>query len=818
MLYPKNIEQKLGFDKIREWLSEACISPLGKNFVQKIRFSDDYTLVKKLQNQAAEFKLLLQVESSFPSQNYLDVRDSLDLAAVPGTYLSEEHFYDLKVSLLTIQQIVHFFQNKEEHQYPTLQELTKQSLPDQTENGKAIEWKHITSKIDQIIDERGKVRDNASPELLDIRRRLAAEQNNVRKTLERIFRTARNSGWIGDDMSLTIRNGRMVIPVLSEHKRKLKGFVHDESSTGQMAFIEPADVLEANNEIRDLEIRERREIIKILENLTTFIRPFVPALRRAYFYLGLIDFIRAKAKLALQLDATSPLLVDERVLDWTNARHPVLVLTLQKQQKSVIPLQVTLNPENRILVVSGPNAGGKSVMLKTIGLIQYMVQCGLLVPVSPDSKIGIFKNIFIDIGDEQSIENDLSTYSSHLTNMRHFVQFSNKFSLFLIDEFGTGTEPTLGGAIAEAILEQLVKSKALGVVNTHYTNLKIFADKTPGTINGAMKFDAEHLEPMYQLEMGKPGSSFALEVAQKIGLPANILVNAQKKLGTQQIDFEKLIKELEIEKKVFQEKNQQFTQQNTQLKETLAQYTGLKDFLESEKKKILNEAKEKAKELLKETNRKIENTIREIREQKAEKEVTKVLRDELSQFEEAELQKEFVEVSATTAAKEKTEVEEWILDGTTIQTGSYVRILGQEAIGEVLGIRGKDAEVAIGSLKTNIKLNRLEKVSRKVFKEATKTATKARAGGIDMIEKSQNFSFNLDIRGKRGEEAVVEVDNVMNDAILLGFPEIRIVHGKGDGILRNVVRLHLKTYKQVKTIRDEHADRGGQGVTIVEMK
>jgi DNA mismatch repair protein MutS2 len=322
---------------------------------------------------------------------------------------------------------------------------------------------------------------------------------------------------------------------------------------------------------------------------------------------------------------------------------------------------------------------------------------------------------------------------------------------------------------------------------------------------------------MYQLEIGKPGSSFALEVAQKIGLPAHILINAQKKLGTQQIDFEKLIKELEIEKKVFQEKNQQFTQQNTQLKETLAQYTGLKDFLESEKKKIINEAKEKAKYLLKETNRKIENTIREIKEHKAEKEVTKILREELTQFEETSLQKELVDTPAT-PTKEKTDVEEWILDGTSIQIGSYVRILGQEAIGEVLGIRGKDAEVAIGSLKTTIKLNRLEKVSRKIFKEATKTATKARAGGIDMIEKSQNFSFNLDIRGKRGEEAVVEVDNVMNDAILLGFPEIRIVHGKGDGILRNVVRLHLKSYKQVKTVRDEHADRGGQGVTIVEMK
>lgn len=804
MLYPKNLEQKLGFDKIREHLSDLCISSLGRSYVNKIRFSDNFEQIDKWIRQTAEFKLILQLESSFPEQNYLDVSEALSRASIEGAFLNEEEFFDIKVSLHTILQILHFFKNKEEGFYPTLQNLVRDIDVD----------KSILHEIDKILDERGKVRDNASPELADIRRRLQSEQSELRRTLERIFKTAKNSGWITDEMSVTIRNGRMVIPVLSEHKRKMKGFVHDESATGQMAFVEPAEVLEANNEIRELEIRERREIVKILAKLTEFIRPHVPNLRKAYTFLGLIDFMRAKARFALKIDATSPLLVDNQIVEWQMAKHPLLVLAFQKlrdENKKVVPLEVKLNKETRILLVSGPNAGGKSVMLKTIGLLQYMAQCGLLVPVSPDSKVGVFKNIFIDIGDEQSIENDLSTYSSHLTNMKYFLNFANQYTLFLIDEFGTGTEPSLGGAIAESILEQLLKSKAQGVVNTHYTNLKVFADKRDGMTNGAMKFDAEHLDPLYSLEMGKPGSSFALEVAQKIGLPKQIIQNAKKKIGTQQIDFEKLIKELEIEKKVFADKNREFTEKTQKLKQTLEQYTGLKSFLDTEKKKILNEAKEKSKDLLKEANRKIENAIREIKEGKAEQAITKEIRTELQEFQKTELVLEKVEEAKPVS-------EEWQNAEGEISKGSYVRIKGQNAIGEVLSLKGKDVEIAMGDLKTTVKLNRLEKVSKKEFKEATKETYLPSMSGIDMNEKMQNFSFNIDIRGKRGEEAMGLVDNLMDDAIMLGYPELRIVHGKGDGILRTLVRNHLKTYKQVGTMTDEHADRGGAGVTIVRMR
>ena len=807
MLYPKNIEHKIGFDKIRELIADQCVSSLGRAFVEKIRFSDDYKIINRLINQVAEFKLILQVESNFPEQNYIDVSDSLARAAIEGAFISEEQFFEIKLSLRTIQQIIHFFKNKEETIYPELKALTTHSLPIEGNDG----WSGVISQIDKIIDERGKVRDSASPELADIRRRLITEQSDLRKTLERILRTVRNSGWIGDEMSLTIRDGRMVIPILSEHKRKLKGFVHDESATGQMAFVEPAEVLEANNEIRELESRERREIVKILEKLTAFLRPHVPALRKAYLFLGLVDFIRAKAKFALTINATAPLLVEHQALEWYKATHPLLFLAHQKQNKSIVPLAIKLDQDNRIVLVSGPNAGGKSVMLKTIGLLQYMAQCGLLVPTSPDSKVGIFKNIFIDIGDEQSIENDLSTYSSHLTNMKNFVNFANKFTLFLIDEFGTGTEPSLGGAIAESILEQLVRSNAYGVINTHYTNLKVFANKNNGTVNGAMKFDAELLEPLYALEIGKPGSSFALEVAQKIGLPKHVIDNAKRKLGTQQIDFEKLIKELEIERKVFSDRNKEFVEKNQQLKTTLEQYTGLKNFLEIEKKKILNDAKAQAKELLKETNRKIETTIREIKEGKAEKDITKLIRQELQIFETKELKLEKVE-------EQRQPTEEWELGNGEIGVGSYVRIKGQPTIGEILSIRGKDAEIAIGELKTNVKLNRLEKMSKKEFKEATKEVIRPKMAGIDLNEKMINFSFNLDLRGKRGEEALGAVDNLMNDAIMLGYPELRIIHGKGDGILRTLIRQHLRSYKQVASTGDEHADRGGQGVTIVKMK
>ena len=802
MLYPNTIEQKLGFDRLREWLKDACISPLGQTFVEKIKFSDNFGLVEKLVSQTAEMKRILEIGENFPSQNYIDATPYLKRASIEGMLLTQSEFSDLKVSLETIRLCIRFFANQENDAYPLLGEYSKNVRVD----------KAITDAIEKIIDDRGQIRDSASMELSRIRKKLISELSGIRKKLDTMLRSAKSSGWVSEEVSLTVRNGRMVIPVAAEHKRKLKGFIHDESATGQTVFIEPTDVFESNNEIRELEYEERREINRILLQLTGQLRPFVPDLQKAYQFLGLMDFLRAKAKLAREMSAINPPFTNRQFIEWNEARHPLLHLSFQKQGKKVIPLTIQLQEKQRILIVSGPNAGGKSVALKTVGLIQYMFQCGLLVPMREDSSMGFFQNIFIDIGDEQSLENDLSTYSSHLTNMRHFLTLANKRTLFLIDEFGTGTEPGLGGAIAEAILEDLTKSGAFGVINTHYTNLKVLADKTEGLVNGAMRFDGEHLEPIYQLEIGRPGSSFAFEIASKIGLPKNVINRAKEKLGTQQVNFEKLLKELDIERRVFAEKNIEVGIKERKLTQQLADYTRLKSGLETNEKKIVNEAKQKAKTLIADANQLIENTIREIKENKAEKEKTKTVRQVLETFNKKNLEPEVI---VEAAPKEEIYEPE---DGAIVP-GSYVRVIGQTAIGEVIVLRGKDAEIRIGDLKSTIKLNRLEKVSNKTYKEATgekklKTVTK----GVDLNERMMNFSFNLDMRGKRGEEALGLVDQFMDNAIMLGYDEIRIVHGKGDGILRTLVRNHLRGYSHVAEMYDEHADRGGAGVTIVKLK
>jgi DNA mismatch repair protein MutS2 len=816
MLYPQSIEQKLGFDKIRAMLMDLCVSTLGRSFVSKMRFTEKYDLVLKMVSQTAEMKNILAFDSPFPSQNYFDVSNQLNKLAIDGAFLSEEEFFELMLSLKTIQDCIEYLQKREEGQYPNLLEICGLAI-EEKENEKTekqaanFDIKKIFQWISRVVDERGKLKDNASDDLLRIRKTMNSLENELRKKLDSILKYARNSGWITDDFSLTVRNGRMVIPIAAEHKRKIKGFIHDESDTGKTIFMEPAEILELNNEIKELEAAERREIIKILTVLAAQIKPYVPNLRRCYTFLGIIDFIRAKANLAIEMEAILPHMVNKPILNLDKAKHPLLFVTYQKLKKKVVPLVLQLPDNEHILLVSGPNAGGKSVMLKTIGLIQYMYQSGMLVPVAENTEIGFFKNIFIDIGDEQSLENDLSTYSSHLTNMKFFLENTDAKTLFLIDEFGTGTEPSLGGAIAESILEELVKTKAFGVINTHYTNLKAFADKTMGITNGAMRFDSEHLEPLFDLEVGKPGSSFALEIAHKIGLKKSVIHNAKQKLGTKQVNFEKMLKELEIEKKIFTEKNIANAQTERALKQNLEQYTQLKDLLEGQKKTIVNAAKVEAKQLLKDANQKIEKAIKDIRELKADKELTKVIREELEVFEKVELVVE----------KQKAIVKEpeYQIDNTEIVAGSLVRIKGQETVGEVMSIRGKDAEVAMGSLKTTIKINRLEKISKKEFKKLTVEDQPVKAlTGIDLNEKMMNFTFNLDIRGKRGETALQEVDSFIDDALILGYPELRIVHGKGDGILRTLTRNHLKGYKQVGQMTDEHPDRGGAGVTIVKMK
>jgi DNA mismatch repair protein MutS2 len=800
MLYPESLEQKLGFDKIRQALREECVSAMGQRFVDKIQFSNNYDLIDKFAKQTAEFYNILVLGEDFPSQNYLDLSPQLSKASLENAFLTEAEFHDLKLSLQTIYQCVQFLRKRPAEMYPQLRELAEPVGIDPD----------LIKHIELVIDERGKVRDNASFELKRIRVAILQEQNNLRKTLDSILRHAKSSGFAKDDAQLTLRDGRMVIPIASEHKRKIKGFVHDESATGQTVYLEPTEVLDLNNEIRELEYQEKREIIRILTELTNKVRPYIPDLKEAYRFLGVIDFVRAKAKFAQKIRAINPFFEKTPIVKWRQARHPLLYINHTAQGKPTIPLDIRLEASKRILLISGPNAGGKSVALKTVGLLQYMYQCGLLVPVAEGTTFGLFRDIFIDMGDEQSIENDLSTYSSHLTNMRHFLKHADKNSLLLIDEFGTGTEPAMGGAIAEAILVKLNQAKAWGVVTTHYTNLKFLAENTEGLVNGAMLFDSQHLEPLYQLEIGRPGSSFAFEIAGKIGLPKEVINMGRDKVGVKQVNIDTLLRELEHEKKVFSDKNALIAQKEASLTELTEKYDKLRNQLDNDKKIILNRAKQEAQNLVKEANKRIENTIKEIKDSQARQEVVKEARQELQTYTQVELKQEKVDLPV----EENSEIE---VIGGEIEIGDKVRIKESGAIGEVLALKGKDVEILIGELKSTVKLIRLERVNRQVIREQKKEIARSFTG-IDVTDKFMNFSTRIDIRGMRGEEALDAIGEFIDDAILTGQSVLQVVHGKGDGILRKLIREALRKYSQVQKMEDEHADRGGDGVTWVYLR
>lgn len=794
MLYPKNLEEKINFNKIRELLKDECTSSLGMDFVDKMSYSKDIKLVNRLLDQTDEFKRIIESGKLFPSSNFTNIYPYLEKAKIEGTFLYEDEFHEVKLSLFTLSKCIEFFLDHEE-EYPQLFQLL----------GLVNLNNDLLRAIERIIDEKGKIRNNASKDLSLIRSQILYEENRLRKVLERIFREARSKGLTPDDASITIRGGRMVIPVLAENKRKIKGFIHDESATGQTVFLEPAEVLDINNELKDLEYMERREIQKILTQLTDTLRPYIPELRKAFHFLGMVDFIRAKARFAIKTNANRPLLEKSRQLNWTNARHPLLEFALKQQGKKVVPLTIQLDHNKRLLVISGPNAGGKSVTLKTVAMVQYMLQCGLLVPLDESSVCSIFDNFFIDIGDEQNIENDLSTYSSHLMSMKYFTQFADKKSILFIDEFGTGTEPQFGGAIAEGILLALNKTGAYGVITTHYGNLKQVASKNHGLVNGAMRYDVDKLEPLYQLEIGKPGSSFALEIASKIGISKDILAYAKEHIGEERVKYDKLLTKLENEKVKYEQIIAENQRKERLLDKRLQEYTELKETVEKNKKQYIQEAKAEAKALLDQVNKKIESSIREIKESKADSAIAKKVRAE-------------IDTLKTQVKPDKKEIHqpEIKIVGGEIQEGDYVRLKDNGAIAQVLSIRKKEAEISIGDLKSKVKLSRLEKISHNEMKKEKKTF--AKRTGFDTNLKMMDFSPNLDIRGKRGEEILSLVQNFIDDGFMLGLKDLRIVHGKGDGILRDLTRNLLRGMNSVAKIEDEHADRGGSGVTLVTLK
>ncbi|WP_114752408.1 endonuclease MutS2 [Pleomorphovibrio marinus] len=794
--YPANLEEKINFDKIKSLIKEACTSKLGVDFVEKIAFCNDGKLVQKLIDQTDEFKKLLTSGEQFPSSNFVDIYPYLEKAKVPGTFLYEDEFHQVRLGLITLWACVEFF-DKHQEDYPQLCQLL----------GMVADDRSLLGAIDKVMDDKGKIKNNATQELSLIRGQLLYEESRLRKVLDSIYRSAKAQGFTPDDASITIRGGRMVIPVLAEYKRRIKGFIHDESATGQTVFLEPAEVLDINNEIRDLEYMERREIQKILTKLTDSLRECIPELRKSFQFLGLVDFIRAKAKFALQTDSEKPLLVKQKNVHFKGARHPLLELTFKQQQKKVVPLSLNLDHNRRILVISGPNAGGKSVALKTTALLQYMLQCGLLIPVDPESTCCIFDQFFIDIGDEQNLENDLSTYSSHLLNMKYFTTFSNKKTIFFIDEFGTGTEPQFGGAIAEGILIALNKAGAFGVVTTHYGNLKQLASKSPGLVNGAMRYDVDKLEPLYQLETGKPGSSFAFEIAGKIGIANEIILHARAQVGETRVKYDRLLLKLESEKNNYEALLSDNQKKEKLLAQRMEEYNTLKSSLEENKKEILHEAKVQAKAIIDDANRKIEHTIKQIKEQKAEKEATLQLRKSLEAHK-STLQTDPRSKKGKASPAPKPEV-----IGGEIKIGDQVRLKDNGALAEVLSIQGKNAEISIGELKSKIKLDRMEKVSNTVVKKAKK----ARSIGFDANQKMVDFSPNLDIRGKRAEEVLSLLQPFIDDANMLGLSDLRVIHGKGNGVLRDLTRNLLKKMPAVMKAEDEHADRGGAGVTLVTL-
>ena len=821
MIYPNHFEEKTGFDKVRLFVASNCLSPLGKDRVDAMAFSNDFRTIHTWLSQTAEFVRILQGDEEFPANNFFDVRYSLRRIRPEGTWLDEKEIFDLKRSLITIADILRFLhpQGSDELKYPALAELA----------GDTMVFPLLVRRIDTLLDKFGKMKDSASDRLLQIRREMTATMSSISRNLQSILRTAQAEGVVDKDVAPTMRDGRLMIPVVPAFKRKIKGIVHDESASGKTVFIEPEVVVEANNRIRELEAEERREIVRILTEFTSEVRPLIGDILHSYEFLAEIDFIRAKALFAQQIHGVMPVVEDRQGLDWSRAIHPLLFLSLQKQGKEVVPLDIELRADDRrILLISGPNAGGKSVCLKTVGLLQYMLQCGLLPSMDESSRMGIFDSIFIDIGDEQSIENDLSTYSSHLTHMKFFLRNGSPRTMLLIDEFGSGTEPQIGGALAEALLKRFNENGCFGIITTHYQNLKHFAEDTPGIVNGAMLYDRHLMMPLFRLAIGHPGSSFAIEIARKIGLPEAVIADASAKVGEDYINMDKYLQDIVRDKRYWETKRQNIRQREKRLEDITSRYEKDLADIHAQRKEILAKAKEDADRLLREANARIENTIREIREAQADKEQTKLARRSLEDFKSSvhdkpddndAIARKMQQLRDRAARKQqKAALPKPRPEDEPLKPGDAVRLKGQTSAGEVIEVAGNQATVAFGMIKSTVKLDRLERVSRNQLKrEAQKATFLSEQTTDEMHEKRLNFKQEIDIRGMRGDEALQTVTYFIDDAIQVGAQRVRILHGTGTGILRQLVRQYLATVPGVRNFHDEHVQLGGAGITVVEL-
>jgi DNA mismatch repair protein MutS2 len=823
--YPAGIEQKIAFDHIRAWAACYCATAAGKQKIYEAAFSTSFDEVQRQLSLADEMRACLLMENNFPNDGYVDASQCLKKLRIQGLYLDVAELFGLKQALDTVHAILQFFRKTKEGQYPALKLLV----------APVTLYPAVMQRIDAIITKHGAVRDDASPELLRIRRAAAEKQAQVARRMQHILKHAQAEGFASGDAAISIRDGRAVIPLPAGNKRKIKGLVYDESATGKTVFVEPLETVELNNEIKELGYAEQREIIKILQAFAAFLQPYLEEVTAATDLVGEMDFIRAKAQWAIEAGAVKPIVCPAPQINLQKARHPLLEKALKKEGKTIVPLDLQLHRDKHILLVSGPNAGGKSVCLKTVGLLQYLLQCGFLVTASENSEMGLFGCLFIDIGDEQSIENDLSTYSSRLLNMKYFVQHAAPDTLVLIDEFGSGTEPAAGGAIAEAVLDCLVKRQAFGVMTTHYTNLKYYAAATEGIVNGAMQFDVQQILPLFCLETGVPSSSFAFELARKTGLPEAIVKTAEEKAGSRYVNIEKNLRNIARDKRYWEEKRQRIRQTGKQLDDVTARYQNELSELQKIRKQIIQEAKDEAARLLAEANRRIERTILEIKEAQAEKERTKSVRREMETFKQqlqtviptdadAKIARKIEQLRQRQERREQRKAEkpaagtaEKAPEEKPLQAGDKVRLKGQDAAGEVVKINTGIVTVGIGNMFINVPPGQVERISGNEFRSLQKSRPViSTPAGYSLSQRKLNFKAAIDVRGQRAEEALDNVIQFVDEALMVGAGEVKILHGKGNGILKEEIRKLLRTVGGVSSIADEHPERGGAGITVVE--
>ncbi len=811
------IEDKLGFTKIRELLAAECTNPLAVRMVGEMKFSSNYDRVVRELQQTEEFRQILVLDNSFPSQDFFDLTDELVRLRVGNTVIEQAALFDLKCSLHTINECLRFLLRDDTVRYPLLHDLAKRVELDPA----------ITKAIAKIIDDKGEIFDNASPQLQDIRRQITRKRNEVDVQINRSLAHAKREGWAPDGAEVTIRNGRMVIPMLDTHRRKIKGLIHDESATRQTAYLEPNEVVELNNDLRELEFAEQHEIHNILLRFTDLLRSHIDQLVNAYWFLARMDFIRAKARLALTLRCGRPIVDSITKINWLDARHPLLYLN---RKDEVVPFNINLDDDTHILIVSGPNAGGKSVCLKAVGLIQYMLQCGMLVPCRETSEFGIFDQIFIDIGDQQSIDNDLSTYTSHLQNMKQLLETADANTLFLLDELGGGTEPRSGSAIAQALLQELHRRHAFGVVTTHLADLKLMADQCPGICNGAMLFDTVQMRPLYRLSIGHPGSSFAFEIAQNIGFPAEVLKAASEKVGGEMLNFEHQLQQMELDKQELARRQAEVEVADSFLAEVTDKYQRLNRSLEEKKYDILSAARKEAQQILADANRTVEQTIAAIKEAKAEREPTIEARKQLKTEAERLALSQERHNDEMSRLKQQQAAEEPVVstskavdshdNNAPIVVGGIVRIDGQDTFAQVVEIKGKKAVVESNSMRMTIPLDRLSGTKKKGIPVDKLSRQNSRFQSIydDINEKRKTFNPTIDLRGQRGDEAMENLQRFLDDAQLLSEKELRILHGKGYGILKQMIREYLQGNRDVQSFRSEKLELGGDGITVVKLK